>query len=483
VLFSKAALATFAARAADAVELLESAKPLAAGDDQLSARILQLEAQNLVQLRMYQRASQVVDEALLSAEHTGDPYLAAQARLAAGYLALSTLDMPRAAKEFAFAVSAPGDLHQQMAAASRRAIALSCIGELEEAARQSAGAIAYFQRMVDGGGEPGESDPYECGIASLAASLPAIARGRFDDALSMLAGALASAGNPPNAGVVRMLLPLVVQAHHAAGRFAEADECIAHYLLREEDSARTPVFARIYDVLSSAARGGEASAITLPSPPPRMPDLQSLPVSVLAAEAAVATRDAAAGARQIDAIRHLHETGMVFTTGWVALVPRLLGALHLLCGDVPRARDCLDLAMKKAEAVGAWPEVGLTHLEMAYLDAAQGPEQFASAGTHLAEARRLLTGCGIRAHDRRLAELSGVVGASAGLPDSLTDEDTDFLRMIAAGLSNRRIASERALSVHAVQRRIGQLYRKIGVGDRRGATAYAYRNGIARDGA
>jgi hypothetical protein len=142
-----------------------------------------------------------------------------------------------------------------------------------------------------------------------------------------------------------------------------------------------------------------------------MPDLQSLPVTVLAAETAVVREDAVAAAQQMDAIRYLNDNGMLFTSGWVVLVPRLLGGLRRVCGDFSAAKRHIGRAAEAAEAAGAGPEAALTRLEMAFLDGACGDSRFSEAREHIVEARSLLTACGIRAHDRRVTELAAAVGA------------------------------------------------------------------------
>ena len=166
---------------------------------------------------------------------------------------------------------------------------------------------------------------------------------------------------------------------------------------------------------------------------------------------------------------------MRFTFGWVALVPRLLGALHALRGDLEEARSCLRIALETAESLGAMPELALTHVELADLEADP-----AAARAHLAQARRYLTEAGVGAHDRRLEQVAGRLGAEAALPDGLTSEEADVLRMLAAGMDNRTIARDGDLSEGAVQRRLSRVYGKIGVAGRSGAVAYAYKHGIAR---
>ena len=52
-----------------------------------------------------------------------------------------------------------------------------------------------------------------------------------------------------------------------------------------------------------------------------------------------------------------------------------------------------------------------------------------------------------------------------------------MLRLVAAGLSNREIASSLILSEHTVHRHVANILRKLGQSSRAGATALATRNG------
>jgi DNA-binding CsgD family transcriptional regulator len=65
--------------------------------------------------------------------------------------------------------------------------------------------------------------------------------------------------------------------------------------------------------------------------------------------------------------------------------------------------------------------------------------------------------------------------AEPELPDGITPREAEILRLLAAGKSNRQIATELVLSVHTVERHVHNAYRKIDARNRADATAYAMR--------
>jgi predicted ATPase/DNA-binding NarL/FixJ family response regulator/DNA-binding XRE family transcriptional regulator len=77
-----------------------------------------------------------------------------------------------------------------------------------------------------------------------------------------------------------------------------------------------------------------------------------------------------------------------------------------------------------------------------------------------------------------LAETAG--GGADPLPDNLTARQAEVLRLLADGLSNKEIAARLYLSPGTVERHLGTVYRKLGLGGRVDATRYAVENGLAQ---
>lgn len=81
--------------------------------------------------------------------------------------------------------------------------------------------------------------------------------------------------------------------------------------------------------------------------------------------------------------------------------------------------------------------------------------------------------------DKRAVEcvIAGAGGESASPrsfnPDGLTDRETEVLKLLCRGLSNRQVGDELFISVKTVGRHVENIYAKIGVSTRAGAAVYA----------
>jgi predicted ATPase len=75
--------------------------------------------------------------------------------------------------------------------------------------------------------------------------------------------------------------------------------------------------------------------------------------------------------------------------------------------------------------------------------------------------------------ERWLATARSAAGRQSGLPDGLTEREAEVLRLLAAGLSNRRIADRLVVSVRTVHAHVRSIYRKLDVSSRVDAVRYA----------
>ena len=150
------------------------------------------------------------------------------------------------------------------------------------------------------------------------------------------------------------------------------------------------------------------------------------------------------------------------------------GVRYLMEGSYPRAlRELRD-------AQSRWAALGL-------------PYEEASARTCLGVARRHLgdeegATLDIDAARSSLARLGAdpepptflaVLGVRQDRPAGLSPRETEVLRLVAAGMTDREIADTLSISEHTVGRHMQNLFAKIDVSTRAAATAYAVRCGLA----
>jgi DNA-binding NarL/FixJ family response regulator len=98
-----------------------------------------------------------------------------------------------------------------------------------------------------------------------------------------------------------------------------------------------------------------------------------------------------------------------------------------------------------------------------------------SADLELDAARQIFQRLGARPDLDRLAALEP---GHSEAPGGLTDREVEVLRLIAAGKSNREIASELFLSGHTVRRHVQNIFAKLAVSSRAAATAFAFQHNI-----
>lgn len=402
VLYAKAVVCTFRAEASRALEHLDAAMEVPRIGDRLGALCLVLQSQNLVQLRRFDEAAKALDKAAMMATRVGDTYVTVRVAIASGYLGLSTLDLRRADREFSRVLATEEiGMHERMASMSRRGLALAGLGRLDDAVGCAVPAEAFFRRI---------DDPFEHGMAVIPLGIAAMARG-FDDVSQLVLDAIESSGTPPSPWVSSTLMPLLLQARMLPGKYDEVTGVLAR------ERGRAGALARSCAALWLAARGEPAEPSAIPPGPPgaRAPGMGTLPLYILEAETAVMLRDADLAGAHFDALSELYERGVLFSPGWVALLPRLLGAIAVLRGEPDAAERLLRHALEIASRTGAAVELALTHLELAELY--QWRDETGTAREHLREGRRLAEGSGAHLFERRFVDVGAALDTGGEGPN------------------------------------------------------------------
>ena len=100
----------------------------------------------------------------------------------------------------------------------------------------------------------------------------------------------------------------------------------------------------------------------------------------------------------------------------------------------------------------------------------------AAANMELTAAREIFKRLGAAPDLRRVVSLAPTPSNRAGT--DLTDRETQVLRLIATGKTNRAIAASLGISEKTVARHVSNLFLKLGLSTRAAATAYAFQHGL-----
>ncbi|WP_175407782.1 response regulator transcription factor, partial [Streptomyces sp. TRM64462] len=92
----------------------------------------------------------------------------------------------------------------------------------------------------------------------------------------------------------------------------------------------------------------------------------------------------------------------------------------------------------------------------------------------LRAARDVFEAVGAVPDARRAAALLDAVRGREPLPGGLSAREAEVLRLVAAGRTNREIATALTISEHTVARHLNNIFAKLQVTSRAAATAFAY---------
>jgi DNA-binding CsgD family transcriptional regulator len=164
-------------------------------------------------------------------------------------------------------------------------------------------------------------------------------------------------------------------------------------------------------------------------------------------------------------------------------VAHYLGLLATVMSRWDDAEMHFDAALERHTHMGARPLLAHTHYARAtMLLARRRRTDRRRARDLLEEARALYSDLGMSTYATRAAaqlarpSLATTEAAAVVYPNGLTEREVEVLRLLAAGKSNREIATQLVLSVRTAERHIANIYEKIGARGkvaRAVATAYA----------
>jgi len=183
---------------------------------------------------------------------------------------------------------------------------------------------------------------------------------------------------------------------------------------------------------------------------------------------------AAAGRGSQELLGHAEQLGAPFLRASAAYA---LGSVHLAEGDARGALAELRKACSEWQQLDAPYEAARSRELIGLAARAVGDDDHASleldgalwAFQHLgaaSDAARV---------DRYLRP------AATSPSEGLTQREVQVLRLVAAGKSNRAIATELILSEKTVARHVSNIFTKLGLSSRSAATAYAYEHALVSE--
>jgi ATP/maltotriose-dependent transcriptional regulator MalT len=166
------------------------------------------------------------------------------------------------------------------------------------------------------------------------------------------------------------------------------------------------------------------------------------------------------------ACRELRELALRYESAMLdAIVAHAEGAVGLADGNVSAALADLRRAQHIWLELDAPYEVARTRELIGRACAALGDDEASSL--EIDAARELFERLGAAPDLARIAPTAGPV-------HGLSERELEVLRLVAAGKSNREIASALVISEHTVARHLQNMYAKLGLSSRSAATAFAF---------
>ncbi len=257
------------------------------------------------------------------------------------------------------------------------------------------------------------------------------------------------------------------EIHRLRGEIAKAETAYS----RANERGRKPQpglsLLRLAQGQIDAAAASIRSVLLAPAPPSTRARVLGAAVEILlAADDVEAARHAAA---------ELSEIAATFATPLLsATAAHASGAVRLAEGDVVDAASALHRAVDLWRTLAMPYELAQTSLLMAIVCERRNDQD----GRRLAleDARRLFTELNAHHCLARVPQQPGrTMRDSAG---SLSERELQVLRLLATGKTNRDIAETLFISDKTVARHVSNIFDKLGVSSRAGATAWAFQHNL-----
>ena len=408
------------------------------------------------------RAQEMFGKIREYADRYRDPDLTALSRLGGGQSLIMTGRIPEgvALHDEAMLAVTSGEVSPMVAGLVYCAVVETCQHILD--VRRAQEWTAALSRWVEA--QP-DLVPFRGQCLVHRAELMAV-RGSWMESLGEAERAREVLSRPPPHPAVATAFYQLGEIHRLRGDFSKAED--AYRKSNEHGLAPQPGLAllRLAQGHVDAASGTIRRVLEESQPPERCKVLAAFVEIVLVAgdvPAAMKAADELAMLTSVIDVPYVH-----------ALSHQAMGAALLAEGDPQRALGSLSAAASAWHALDAPYEAARVRVLSARACRLLGDED--SARLELDAARQAFTTLGAAPALGDLEREDGRAGAKA--PGGLSAREIEVLRLVAAGKTNRGIASELVLSEKTVARHVSNIFTKLGVSTRAAATAYAYEHDL-----
>jgi class 3 adenylate cyclase len=181
------------------------------------------------------------------------------------------------------------------------------------------------------------------------------------------------------------------------------------------------------------------------------------------------------------------EQGVVFSRGWVFLLPRVLGVAATLKGWWDKAEAHFQTAIETATRVGARPELGRSQLDYARMLVARDRESDRSRAIELiGQASLIFNELGMAPFAQRAVRLAEALQVPLPLPrwpaftmNYLTEREVEVLRYVVRSRTDQEIADELLLRPQTIEHYVSTILAKSGGKERGEITAYGAAMGLS----
>ncbi len=436
--------------------------------------------------RQTDRAAEMARAALDIGRALQDDALCSRASGCRALAELQRLGVPRARRRYEEAASyahRAGDPWLEGKALQRIPLVLGWQGQLGRAGEVATEACALARRNQDWAG-------HSHALAALS-SLD-LARGELDAAIRHAREAMTAVRRSQYPWSGPTALPAAAAVRWLRGEWEAARDALALLVepgrVFEEASPAMRLLVWVYDQLVAASAGStdalRAAFAQWPRDSRQHFRADAYAIGAFCSLVEIAERigepDIAAAFRPT--LVAALESGATFSTGWVFLLPRVLGVEAALGKRWDEAEYFFEVAERTAGDVGARVELARTRLDWAAMLAARhGAGDRERAAGLLTEAAHEFIELRMRPFAERAAalgrgldlELPGAERLDERRPDGLDPLELEVLGQMARGRANQAIADELLLCCETVERAVASILAKTGVTGRPGAIAYA----------